>query len=64
MVELREGPDGGTAVGVSLDMTLPEGTRIMHLAPYYLTLRTAVNDLEINQDTLLKLSFVVPDGPR
>ena len=64
MVELREGPDGGTAVGVSLDMTLPEGTRIMHLAPYYLTLRTAVDDLEINQDTLLKLSFIVPDGPR
>ncbi|MBX3098398.1 MAG: hypothetical protein KF761_02360 [Salinibacterium sp.] len=64
MVELREGPDGGTAVGVSLDMALPEGTRIMHLAPYYLTLRTAVDDLKINQDTLLKLSFNVPDGPR
>jgi hypothetical protein len=32
----------------------------MHLAPYYLTLRTAVDDLEIDQDTLLKLSFSVP----
>ncbi len=60
LVELREAPDGATAVAVSLDMALPEGRRIMHLAPYYLTLRTAVDDLEIDQDTLLKLSFSVP----
>ena len=60
MVELREAPDGATAVALSLDMALPEGRRIMHLAPYYLTLRTAVDDLTIDQETLLKLSFRVP----
>jgi hypothetical protein len=62
MVELREAPDGATAVAVSLDMALPEGRRIMHLAPYYLTLRTAVDDLTIDRETLLKLSFSVPAG--
>jgi len=60
MVELRESAGDGTAVAVSLDMALPEGRRIMHLAPYYLTLRTAVDDLTVDQDTLLKLSFKLP----
>jgi hypothetical protein len=60
MVELREAADGATAVAVSLDMALPEGRRIMHLAPYYLTLRTAVDDLMVDEATLLKLSFSVP----
>ena len=59
LVELREAPDGATAVAVSLDMALPEGRRIMHLAPYYLTLKTAVDDLTVDQDTLLKLKFSV-----
>jgi len=49
MVELRKAPDGATAVAVSLDMALPEGRRIMHLAPYYLTLKTAVDDLEVGR---------------
>ncbi len=57
MIELRRAPDGATAVGVSLDMALPEGTRIMHLAPYYLTLKTAVRDLAIDQDDRLSLTF-------
>ncbi|CAN5320917.1 hypothetical protein BH09ACT5_BH09ACT5_12770 [soil metagenome] len=59
MVELREAPDGATAVAVSLDMALPEGRRIMHLAPYYLTLNTAVDDLTVDQAALLRLSFSV-----
>jgi hypothetical protein len=50
MIELRKGPDGSTAVGVSLDMALPEGRRIMHLAPYYLSLKTAVDDLTVGRD--------------
>ena len=62
LVELRKAPDGSTAVAVSLDMALPEGRRIMHLAPYYLTLRTAVDDLVIDRETLLKLSFTVPQN--
>ena len=61
LVELRAAADGSTAVGVSLDMELPEGRRIMHLAPYYLTLGTAVKDLQWSQDRFLKLSFNLPD---
>lgn len=60
MVELRGAPDGATAVGVSLDMALPEGRRIMHLAPYYLTLGTAVEDLTVESENHLRLSFRVP----
>ena len=62
MVELRAAPDGATAVGVSLDMALPEGRRIMHLAPHYLTLKTAVDDLTIDTRDLLRLSFRIPAG--
>lgn len=61
LVELRSAEDGSTAVGVSLDMELPEGRRIMHLAPYYLTLSTAVKDLEWSRDRFVKLSFNLPD---
>jgi hypothetical protein len=57
LVELRRSPDGSTAVAVSMDMSLPEGRRIMHLAPYYLTLRTAVADLEFDRD---RLTFRIP----
>lgn len=56
MIELRQGADRSAAVAVSLDMALPEGTRVMHLAPYYLTLKTAVHDLAIDRDKL-SLSF-------
>jgi len=59
MVELREAPHGATAVGVSLDMTLPEGNRIMHLAPYYLTLKVSVDGLAIDRNRLLRLTFQV-----
>lgn len=64
MVELRKGPDATTAVGVSLDMALPEGRRIMHLAPHYLALRTAVDDLTIDTRDLLRLSFTVDSSDR
>lgn len=50
MIDLRKAPDGATAVGLSLDMALPEGRRIMHIAPYYLTLKTAVDDLSVSAD--------------
>ncbi len=52
MIELRTAADGATAAAISMDMTLPEGRRIMHLAPYYLTLRTAVDDLHFDRDRL------------
>ena len=57
LIELRGRPDGATAVGVSMDIELPEGRRIMHLAPYYLTLRTAVDDLTWDATSL---SFTSP----
>lgn len=50
MIDLRKAPDGATAVGLSLDMALPEGRRIMHIAPYYLTLEAAVDDLSVSPD--------------
>jgi len=56
LLELRPAADGATAVAVSLDVDLPEGPRIMHLAPYYLTLKTAVRDLAIGRKGL---SFTV-----
>ena len=56
LIELRGRPDGATAVALSLDIELPEGRRIMHLAPHYLTLRAAVDDLSWDAKTL---SFTV-----
>lgn len=60
LVELREHPDGSTVVGVSLDIELPEGRRIMHLAPYYLALRGSVDELEWDDDRFLRMSFNLP----
>lgn len=45
LIELRAQDDGSTAVAVRLDVDLPEGRRVMMLAPYYLTLKMAVTDL-------------------
>jgi len=60
LVELRGHPDGSTAVGVSLDIELPEGRRIMHLAPYYLALRGSVDDLEWTDERFLRVTFNLP----
>lgn len=60
LVELRGHPDGSTVVGVSLDFELPEGRRIMHLAPYYLALRGSVDDLEWSDDRFLRVTFNLP----
>jgi hypothetical protein len=51
MIELRRAPDGATAVAVSFDMALPEGRRILHMAPHYLTLTTSVEDLEVSRNS-------------
>ncbi len=59
LIDLRGRPDGATAVALSIDIDLPEGRRIMHLAPHALTLRTAVDDLRWDSTTL---SFTVPAG--
>ena len=57
LIELRGRPDGSTAVGISMDVELPEGRRIMHLAPYVITLRTAVDDMTWDSKSL---SFTSP----
>jgi hypothetical protein len=45
-------------VAVSLDVDLPEGRRMMHLSPYYLTLDTAVRGLR--WEDVRHLRFEVP----
>jgi hypothetical protein len=65
LVELRGEDNGSTAVGVSMDLELPEGRRIMHLAPYYLTLKATVVGLTWNDGRLLRMRFEVPsEEPR
>jgi hypothetical protein len=64
LVELRGHPDGSTAVGISLDFELPEGRRIMHLAPYYLALRGSVDDLQWSDDRFLRVTFNLPAQDR
>ena len=57
-IELRGQDDDSTAVALSIDIDLPEGRRTMMLAPYYLTLQTAVQDLEWDPSReLLKFQF-------
>lgn len=60
LVELRGHEDGSTVVGVSLDIELPEGRRILHLAPYYLALRGSVDGLEWTDDRFLRMTFNLP----
>jgi len=58
LIELRGRQDGATAVALSIDADLPEGRRIMHLAPHYLALRSTVDDLIWDAS---KLSFTVSE---
>ena len=64
LIELRAQPDGSTAVALSLDVDLPEGRRLMFLAPYYLTLGTTVDDLTWTDETGVRLRFQIPPEPR
>lgn len=60
-IELRGQDDGSTAVALSLDIDLPEGRRVMMLAPYYVALKTTVN--EISWDPMQDLlRFRLPPG--
>jgi hypothetical protein len=60
LIELRKQPDGSTAVALSIDVDLPEGRRLMLLAPYYLTLKTTVDDLSWASGESVKLKFRIP----
>ncbi len=60
LIELRAQPDGSTAVALSIDLDLPEGRRVLLLAPHYLTLKTTVEDLSWDDGRSLLLRFRIP----
>ena len=60
LIELRAQPDGSTAVALSIDVDLPEGRRLVLLAPYYLTLKTTVDDLSWDDGRSLLMRFRIP----
>ncbi len=63
LIELRAQPDGSTAVALSIDVDLPEGRRLLLLAPYYLTLKTTVEDLSWADGASLLLQFrIAPEN--
>jgi hypothetical protein len=62
-IELRGQDDGSTAVALSLDLDLPEGRRIMLIAPYYVALTSTVADLSWDKARDL-LKFTVPPRQR
>lgn len=60
VIELRGEPDGSTAVALSADVHFPEGRRLTLLAPHYVTLRAAVDDLEWDAGRRLRMRFRLP----
>lgn len=62
LIELRGQADGSTAVALSLDVDLPEGRRVMMLAPYYLTLKTTVDNLSWADGRSMLFKFQIPAG--
>jgi hypothetical protein len=63
LIELRAQPDGSTAVALSIDVDLPEGRRQLLLAPYYLTLKTTVDDLSWDDGRSVMVKFrIAPLG--
>ena len=58
-IELRRQENGSTAVAMSIDLDLPEGRRIMMIAPYYLALKTTVQEISWDPARDL-LRFQVP----
>lgn len=60
LIELRDHGDGSTGVALSIDVDLPEGRRLMLLAPHYLTLKSTVRNLSWDDGRSLKLRFRVP----
>jgi hypothetical protein len=60
LIELRGQEDGSTAVALSIDVDLPEGRRLLLFAPYYLTLKTTVDDLSWDGGRSLMLNFRIP----
>ena len=62
LIELRAQRDGSTAVAFSLDVDLPEGRRLMLLSPYYLTLKSPVDNLSWADGRSMLFQFQIPAG--
>ncbi|HEV7950800.1 MAG TPA: hypothetical protein VGP24_13625 [Glaciihabitans sp.] len=62
-IELRAGDNGAIAVALSLNVDLPEGRRMMLLAPYYLTLQTTVENLSWQDGRTMLVKFQIPAPP-
>ncbi len=60
MIELRDATDGDVAVALSMRLELPEGERLMMIAPYYLTLQATVDDLVWDDQDQLSMRFRIP----
>jgi hypothetical protein len=60
VIELRGEPDGSTAVAISTDLQLPEGRRVLLLAPHYITLKAAVDELHWESGEQLRMRFRLP----
>jgi hypothetical protein len=60
LIELRAQDDGSTAIALSIDVDLPEGRRLMLLAPYTLTLKSTVDDLNWDDGRNTQLNFRIP----
>ncbi len=62
VIELRGEANGATAVAISADRALPEGRKLVLLAPHYVSLAAAVDDVEWNTGARnrLHMSFRVP----
>lgn len=60
VIELRGEPDGATAVAISADRALAEGRKLTLLAPHYVSLVAAADDVEWTTGHELHVSFRVP----
>ena len=60
VIELRGEPDGATAVAISADRAFAEGRKLTLLAPHYVSLVAAVDDVEWTTGQELHVSFRVP----
>jgi len=61
-IELRGQADGSTAVALSVNVDLPEGPRAMMIAPYYLSMQGATDDLRWDESHEL-MRFRLPAPP-
>lgn len=62
LIELRGEAEGSTAVAITVDAGLAEGRRIMLLAPHYLSLRSAADDVSWKGGDTIRMRFRAARG--